>query len=70
MQDNECLTVSLPSVARLLGISRGLCYQLAQRDELPVKVIRCGKRLLVSRKAIEILLSDNGGSRGKEDEHS
>ena len=57
MQNNERLTMTIPSVAKALGISRGLAYDLAKRDELPVKVLRCGKRLLVSRQALEDLLS-------------
>ena len=53
------LTMTIPEVARVLGISRGLAYELAKRDELPVKVIRLGgKRMVVSRKALECLLSE------------
>jgi excisionase family DNA binding protein len=57
MKNTESLTMTIPSVAKVLGISRGLAYDLARRNELPVKVLRCGKRLLVSRRALEDLLS-------------
>jgi excisionase family DNA binding protein len=53
----ESLTMTIPSVAKVLGISRGLAYDLARRDKLPVKVLKCGRRLLVSRRALEDLLS-------------
>ena len=66
MQDSG-LTLTIPSVAKALGISRGLCYQLARRDKLPCKVIHLGKRMVVSRQSISILLSGNGGSGDKED---
>jgi predicted DNA-binding transcriptional regulator AlpA len=57
MQNSERLTMSIPSVAKALGISRGLAYELAKRDALPVKVIRLGeKRMVVARRALEDLL--------------
>lgn len=56
--NTNTLTMTIPEVARVLGISRGLAYDLANRDELPVKVIRLGeKRMVVSRKALEGLLA-------------
>jgi len=65
MQDSECLTLGISSVAKALGISRGLCYQLARRGELPIPVIHLGKRMVVSRQAIERLLRE-GNERGDE----
>ncbi len=56
----DTLTMTIPSVAKALEISRGLAYELAKRDALPVKVIRLGeRRMVVSRRAVEILLSGN-----------
>ena len=50
--------MTIPEVAKALGISRGLAYELAKRDELPVKVLRLGeKRMVVPRLALEDLLS-------------
>ena len=54
----DSLTMSIPEVAKALGISRGLAYDLARRDKLPVRVIRLGKRMVLSRKAVEALLGN------------
>jgi predicted DNA-binding transcriptional regulator AlpA len=59
--EGERLTLSIPEVAKALGISRGLAYDLARRDALPVPVIKLGeKRMVVSRKAVLTLLEGNG----------
>jgi excisionase family DNA binding protein len=56
----DSLTMTIPEVAKALGISRGLAYELAKRDELPVKVIRLGnKRMVVPRRALERMLEGN-----------
>ena len=49
-----CLTV--PEVAKLLGISRNYAYELARRGEIPV--IRIGKRLLVPKIGLEKKLAE------------
>ncbi|MBI4219292.1 MAG: helix-turn-helix domain-containing protein [Chloroflexi bacterium] len=41
--------MTLTELARVLGISRTSCYEYARRKELPVPVVRIGRRLLVSR---------------------
>ena len=46
------LTLSIEEACRLYGIGRTLGYDLARRGELP-GVIRLGRRLLVSRPALE-----------------
>lgn len=54
----ESRTVSIPVAARELGISRGLAYQLARKDELPVPVLPLGgRRLAVSRDALDAVLA-------------
>ena len=35
-------TVDIPTAARALGIGRNVAYDLAQRDEFPVPVLRLG----------------------------
>jgi len=66
MQDSQRLTMTIPEVAKVLGVSRGLAYQLAKQDGLPgISVLHLGKRLLVSRQAIERLLQQ-GNERGDE----
>ena len=51
-------TLDIPEVARALGIDRSTAYALAKEDRLPVPVIRLGRRLVVSRAAVDRLLAD------------
>ena len=46
------LTVTIEEASVLLGIGRNLTYELAARDELPVPVIRLGRRILVPREPL------------------
>ncbi len=63
----DTLTMTIPEVAKVLGISRGLAYELAKRDALPVKVLRLGnRRMVVPRRALEELLS--GEKKGNADD--
>jgi excisionase family DNA binding protein len=55
---SQLLFISVPEAARRLGISRSLAYELANRwlsgnSEGGLPSIRLGRRLLVSRSAIE-----------------
>lgn len=52
------LTLSVEEAAKVLGISRNLCYDRVKTGEIPV--IKIGKRLLVPKKALEKLLSEPG----------
>jgi excisionase family DNA binding protein len=54
------LTITVEEAAVLLGIGRGLAYEAAARGELPV--VRVGRRLLVSRPALERILAEAGKS--------
>ena len=53
----EKMTLTIPEVAAALGVSRNSGYQLAKRDALPVPIIKLGKRLVVSKVALERLLN-------------
>jgi predicted DNA-binding transcriptional regulator AlpA len=53
----ERQTVNLPDAFKMLGISRPVGYELARRDDLPVPVIRLGNRMVVSKRALEAVLS-------------
>ncbi len=54
--EDECLTLSIETASRILGISRNLGYLLARQGKLP-GVIKLGKkRLVVSRIVIERLI--------------
>ncbi len=54
----ETLTLTVEQTARVLGISRGLAYQMAREGKIPT--LRFGKRIVVPRKAIERLLQEPG----------
>jgi excisionase family DNA binding protein len=54
MTRNGQLVLSVTEAAGLLGISRGLAYELVARGELPS--LRLGRRIVVPRRALESLL--------------
>ncbi len=54
-------TVNIEDVGLALGISRHTAYVLARRDELPVPVIKIGRRIVVSRRALDDLLNRRKG---------
>lgn len=56
----EKLTYTVVEAAKKIGISRGAAYEACRRHELPV--IRIGKRILVSRVALDRLLDVPPGS--------
>ena len=60
MRDNERGTVNIEEAARRLGVGRGSAYAAAREGRFPVPVIKIGRRMLVSRAALEELLA---GSR-------
>lgn len=47
MITRETQTLTIPQVAEVLGISRGLAYQLARDEQIPV--LRLGNRMVVPR---------------------
>lgn len=49
-------TLNVETVGKMLGVSRPVAYELARRNQLPVPVIRLGRRMVVSRRAIEEVL--------------
>ena len=50
------LVITIPAFAKMLGISRGNAYSLARQNKLPVNVIKLGRRMVLSRRAVELLL--------------
>ena len=54
-QENECLTMSVESAAKLLGISRGLAYQMVRQGKIPA--LHFGRVIRVPRHALEQLLN-------------
>ena len=61
--ETERLTLNLPELAKKLGISRGSCYSLAQQGKLPVPIIKLGRRMVVSKKSVEEILSGRQGEK-------
>jgi excisionase family DNA binding protein len=55
-EEPQALTITVERAAQLLGISRGLAYELVRRGELPA--IRLGRRLVVPTNAIDQMLRD------------
>ena len=53
---SERLTVTVEEAAGMLGISRGLAYELVRRGELPS--LRLGRRIVVPVRALDVMLSD------------
>jgi excisionase family DNA binding protein len=56
VQRMERLTLTVEEAAHLLGISRGLAYEMARCGKLPV--IRFGRRLLVPKGALGKILNE------------
>lgn len=52
--ETQRLTLSVPEVAELVGVSRAHAYELIRIGRIPS--IRLGRRLLVPRKALEEFL--------------
>jgi predicted DNA-binding transcriptional regulator AlpA len=61
MQTNQCnrAIATIEEVAETFGIARSTAYDLAKRDALPVPVIRLGRRLMVSRRALDHLFASD-----------
>ena len=51
----EQATINVEAAARLLGIGRQTAYELARQGKLP-GARRLGRRIVVSRKALEMFL--------------
>jgi excisionase family DNA binding protein len=56
-QQTERATASIEEVAATFGIARSTAYMLAKQNRLPVPVIRLGRRMVVSRSAMQQLLN-------------
>jgi excisionase family DNA binding protein len=49
-------TYTIDEVAELLGLSRNRAFAAAREGRLPVRVIRVGRRMFVSRQALDRFL--------------
>lgn len=50
------LTITVPEAARMLGISRGLAYEMAREGTIPA--LRFGRRMVIPLVAIERMLRE------------
>lgn len=57
-EDASRQTYNVEEAARLLGIGRNQAYEAARRGDFPT--IRIGKRLLVSKAALDRMLNGTG----------
>jgi len=57
-------TVSIAATAKVLGISRAHAYDLARRNELPVRVLRLGTRLVVPTAELRRLVDPDEATGG------
>ena len=55
-QGNARQTLTIPEACAMLGIAKNLGYRLAKAGEFPTPVIKAGRRLMVSRRALDLLL--------------
>ena len=55
-EQHEALTITVERAGQLLGISRGLAYDLVRRGDIPA--IRLGRRLVVPAHAVDQILRD------------
>jgi len=62
------LTITVEEAARLLGISRGLAYDMARIGKIPT--IRFGRRLLVPRRVLYRLLDESIKGGGNDNERT
>jgi excisionase family DNA binding protein len=56
---SERATLTIEETARVLGISRGLAYELARRDPPEIPVLRLGRKLVVPRARLAELLGED-----------
>ena len=61
MTDEGKLTLTVEQAAKLLGISRGLAYEMVKMGKIPA--IRFGRRVVVPRRALARLLEANSTGR-------
>lgn len=50
-------TLTVPEAGQVLGISKSKAYQLAQRGEFPVRVLKLGRQRRVSISQLEAYLN-------------
>ncbi len=64
--DKSKLTLTVDETARCLGIGRNSAYEAIAKGEIPV--VKIGKRLLVPKAALGILLAAGQSKKNGDDE--
>lgn len=59
---DDRLTMTVDEAAAVLGIGRNLAYEKCNSGEIPT--VRIGRRLLVSRVALQRMLEECGAAKG------
>lgn len=62
-QKSECLTISVDAASKLLGISRGLAYEMVRQNKIPA--LHFGRVIRIPRYALERLLSGQNTNEDK-----
>lgn len=63
--NQECLTIGVVAAAKLLGISRGLCYSMVYQGKIPS--LHFGKRIRIPKYGLECLLRGDNGNFDSQD---
>ena len=58
-------TMTVPEAAKILGISRGLAYELIAAGRFPAPIIRAGRRILVPAAGIDRQLGIDNQAGGQ-----
>lgn len=56
-ENREKLTISVAELAKMLGISRGVAYQLSRAEGFPI--LKLGKRTLIPKNALIEWIQNN-----------
>ena len=67
MQTDERQTVTVEEAARILGIGRQTAYELAREGKLP-GALRLGRRIVVSRRALDRALEAESAASNQHDD--
>jgi excisionase family DNA binding protein len=59
------LVMSVEEFAQAMQISRTFAYQLCRENKAPVPVIRLGRRMVLSRKAVDQVLASGNATESQ-----
>lgn len=59
-EPGQSRTLTIPEAARQLGVATSFLYRLIQRGDAPFPILRLGRRVVVSRAALDRFLAGDG----------